>query len=73
MATSFLCMLTYVIGHYNPSVRIIDLVSHTTYVGVNFIQFEVDFERNILEKLFVAMFLFTFTVFGKNLLSGNHL
>ena len=24
--------LTYLIGHYNPSVRIIDLVSHTTYV-----------------------------------------
>ena len=23
---------TYIIGHYNPSVRIIDLVSHTTYV-----------------------------------------
>ena len=28
---------TYIIGHYNPSVRIIDLVSHTTYVVcVNF-------------------------------------
>ena len=28
----------YIIGHYNPSVRIIDLVSHTTYiVCVNFI------------------------------------
>ena len=23
---------TYIIGHYNPLVRIIDLVSHTTYV-----------------------------------------
>ena len=23
---------TYIIGHYNPSVRIIDLVSYTTYV-----------------------------------------
>ena len=23
---------TYIIGYYNPSVRIIDLVSHTTYV-----------------------------------------
>ena len=40
---------TYIIGHYNPSVRIIDLVSHTTYVVcVNFIhtwrdlQFKVD-------------------------------
>ena len=29
---------TYIIGHYNPSVRFIDLVSHTTYVVcVNFI------------------------------------
>ena len=29
---------TCIIGHYNPSVRIIDLVSHTTYVVyVNFI------------------------------------
>ena len=29
---------TYIIGHYNPSVRIIDLVSHTTYVVcVNFL------------------------------------
>ena len=28
---------TYIIGHYNPSVRIIDLDSHTTYVVcVNF-------------------------------------
>ena len=23
---------TYIIGHYNPSVRIIDLVSHTIYI-----------------------------------------
>ena len=29
---------TYIIGHYNSSVRIIELVSHTTYVVcVNFI------------------------------------
>ena len=46
----------YIIGHYNPSVRIIDLVSHTTYVVcVNFIhkwrhlQFKVDSERQIWE------------------------
>ena len=45
---------TYIIGHYNPSVRIIDLVSHTTYVVCdNFIhkwrglQFKVDSERQI--------------------------
>ena len=38
---------TYIIGHYNPSVRIIDLVSHTTYiVCVNFynLKFKVDSE-----------------------------
>ena len=45
---------TYIIDHYNPSVRIIDLVSHTNYVVcVNFIykwrdlQFKVDSERQI--------------------------
>ena len=45
---------TYIIDHYNPSVRIIDLVSHTTYVVcVNFIhkwrdlQFKVDSELQI--------------------------
>ena len=27
----YLLIHTYIIGHYNPSVRIIDLVSHTTY------------------------------------------
>ena len=42
---------TYMIGHYNTSIRIIDLVSRTTYVVcVNFLhewrdlQFKVDFE-----------------------------
>ena len=45
---------TYIIGHYNPSVRIIDLVSHTFYVVyVNYIhkwrdlQFKVVSERQI--------------------------
>ena len=44
----------YIIGHYNPTVRIIDVLSHTTYdVYVNFIhkwqdlQFKVDSERQI--------------------------
>ena len=48
----FFTYITYIIGHYNPSVRIIDLVSYTTYVVcVNFIhnwwdlQFKVDSER----------------------------
>ena len=43
---------TYIIGHYNPSVRVIDLLSHNTYVVcINFIhkwrdlQFNVDSER----------------------------
>ena len=47
------------ISHYNPSARIIDLVSHTTYVVcVNFLhewrhlQFNIDSERQIFEKLF---------------------
>ena len=51
--------ITYIIGHYNPSVRIIDLVSHTTYVVcVNFIhkwrdlQFKVDSERQIFWETF---------------------
>ena len=45
---------TYIIGHYNPSVRIIAPVSHATYfVCVNFIhkwrdlQYKVDSERQI--------------------------
>ena len=69
---------TYIIGYYNPSVRIIDLVSHTTYVVcVNFVhtwrdlQFKVDSERQIFfEKLFMAI-LFTLRVFARNLLRGN--
>ena len=47
---------TYIIGHCNPSVRIMDLVSHTTYVVcVNFIHkwrdllFKVDSERQTWE------------------------
>ena len=45
---------TYIFGRYNPSVRVIDLVSHTDYVVcVNFIhkwrelQFKVDTERQV--------------------------
>ena len=55
-------ILKNIIDHYNPSVRIIDLASHTTYVVcVNFIhnwwdlQFKVDSERQIFEKLFTAI------------------
>ena len=59
-------MHTYIIGHYNPSVRIIDLVSHTTYiVCVNFIhkwwdlQFKVDFERQIFWETFHCNFIYS--------------
>ena len=55
--------ITYIIGRYNPSVRIIDLVSHTTYVVcVNFIhkwrdqQFNVDSERQIFLRNFSWQF-----------------
>ena len=47
--------LDIIIGHYNPSARIMDLVSHpTNVVCVNFthdLQFKVDSERLIFEKL----------------------
>ena len=50
---------TNIIGHDNPTVRIIDLVSHTTYVVcVNFIhkwrdlQFKVDSKRQISWEAF---------------------
>ena len=59
LTLSFSPVHTYIIGHYNPSVRIIDLVSHATYVVcVNFIhqwrdlQFKVDSERQIFWETF---------------------
>ena len=68
---------TYITGHYNLSVRIIDLVSHTTYVVcVNFIhkwrdqQFNVDSERQIFLSNF-SWHLITHRVFAINLLRGN--
>ena len=42
---------TYVIGHYNPSVRIIDFIHKWRDI-----QFKVDSERQIFEKLFMAIF-----------------
>ena len=70
---------TYIFGRYNPSVRIIDLVSHTTYVVcVNFIhkwrdlQLKVDFKWQIFLRNFFMANLFTLRVFVRNLLSGNH-
>ena len=70
---------TYIIGHYNPWVRIIILVSHTTYVVcVNSIhkwrdlQFKIDSERKIFLRNFSWQFLFTLRVFARNLLlRGN--
>ena len=60
---------TYIIGHYNSSVRIIDLVSHTTYVVyVNFFisggTYNLKSTPNdrLFEKLFMTI-LFTFRVF----------
>ena len=55
---------TYIIGHYIPSVMIIDLASHTTYVlCVNFmhkwqdLQFKVDSERLVFWEAFPWQFL----------------
>ena len=54
---------TYVIGHYNPSVRIIDLVSLD--VCVNFIhkwrdvQFKIDSERQIFWEPFHGNYIFS--------------
>ena len=67
---NFYCNLkpcyTYIIGHYNPSVWIIDIVSHTTYVVcVIFIhkwrelQFKVDSKRQIFWKIFHINFFYT--------------
>ena len=54
----------YIIGHYNPSVRIIGLVSHITYVVyVNFIhkwwypEFKVDSKRQIFWEHFHSNFI----------------
>ena len=70
---------TYIIGYYIPLVRIISLVSHTTFVVcVNFIhkwqglQFKVDSELQIFWETFHGKFLFTLRVFARNWLRGNH-
>ena len=56
---------TDIIGHYNPTVRFIELVSHTTYVVCdNFthkwrdLQFKVDSERRIFWETFHGNFYF---------------
>ena len=57
---------TYIIGHYNPSVRIIDLASHTIYVVcINIthkwrdLQFKVDSERQIFCEIFHGNFIYS--------------
>ena len=61
--------LTYIIDHYNPSVRItvklltpLMLNALILYINGGTYSFKVDSERHIFEKLFIAI-LFTFTVF----------
>ena len=70
-------MHTYIIGHDNPSARIIDLVSHTAYVVcVNFIHkwrtYSLKSTPNgrLFEKIFMAI-LFTLRDFARYLLRGN--
>ena len=69
---------TYIIGHYNPSVKIIDLVSHTTrVVCVNFIHkwrgtysLLLTPATDSFEKLFLVI-LFTLRDFSRSRLRGN--
>ena len=63
----------YIIGHYNPSVRTIDLVSHTTcVVCVNFIhkwrdlQFKVDSKRQIFWHFFHGNFIYSQSFHRRN-------
>ena len=64
----FIIIHTYIIGHYNPLVRIIDLISHTTYdVCVNFMYKR----RDLFLTNFSWQFLFTLRVFARNLLREN--
>ena len=68
---------TYIVDHYNPSERIIDLVSHTTYVCVLIFYISGAVyclkstpNNRFFVKLFMAI-LFTLIVFAKNLLRRN--
>ena len=65
---------TYITGHYNPSVRIIDLVSHNTYVVcVNFIHkwrgtYSLKSTPNdrFFKKLFMAIFIYSHSICQKS-------
>ena len=66
---------TYIMCHYNPSVNIIDLVSHTTcVVCVNFTQkrrdLQLKVERQIFWETFHGNFIYSQS-FSRNLLRGN--
>ena len=70
------CIHTYIIGHYNPSVRITDLVSHThlcmlilNISGGTYSLKSIPNDR-FFRELFKAI-LFTRRVLGRNLLTGN--
>ena len=73
---SHTCIHTYIVCYYNSSVRIMDLVCHTTYVVcVNFIQtwaysLKTSPNDKFFKKLFMAILL-AFRVFTRNLLRGN--
>ena len=66
---------TYIIGHYNPSVRIIDLVFHTPlklsvlilYIRGGTYSLKSTPNDRFFEKLFMGI-LFTLRVFARNLL-----
>ena len=64
---------TYINGSYNPSVRIIDLVSHTNYVVcVTFIhkwrdlQFKVDSELQVFWETFHGNIIYSQTICQKS-------
>ena len=73
----FTNILTYIIGHHNSSVRIIDIVYNTTFVvcvnlyiigGPYYLKsppYDIFFEKFFME------ILFTLRVFTRNLLVGN--
>ena len=67
-------LTTYIIGHYNPSVRIIDLVSHTTYdvyVGLYSLKSTPNDRFFFFWETFHGNFILTLRVFARNLLREN--
>ena len=65
----WLCHITYIIGYCNPSVRIIDLVSHITYVVcVNFMHKwrNIQLKAKNLWKIFMGIFIYSQSFCQKN-------